>query len=366
MRRITLPALALFLLAALACAQPAAPAAPSAPADSARASAPAAAAAASPQAAPASPATSVPAAPVAMRIGLNSPTAYVTPAWVAKEQGFFAKYGIEAELLVMQSSSQLAPALISGEIPITLSAATGIVNSVLSGSDLVLLGGYANQLRFWLYARPEIANVRDLQGKQVAITRRGGAIHQATELALERNGLDPDRDVILIQVGSTNDSLTAMLSGAVAGGMLSPPGMFRADEQGLRMLVDTGDYQYPMILQGIATSRAWLARNEDVARRTLQALAEGLAFAHQHKERTKEIIGLYSKVDDPTLLEKTYTTLVPGFERTLYAPPEALTADLQTLAQEVPAARDARPEQFLDLRLVEELERSGFFQRLYQ
>jgi NitT/TauT family transport system substrate-binding protein len=301
-----------------------------------------------------------------MRFGLNSPTAYVTPAWVAKDEGFFTKYGIDAELVVMQGSSQLAPALMSGEIPIALSAATGIVNANLSGSDLMLLGGYANQLRFWFYARPENASVADLRGKQVAITRRGGGVHQATELALQRNGLDPDRDVTLIQGGSTNDSLTAMLAGGVAAGMLSPPSMFRADDQGLRLLVDTGDYQYPLILQGIAASKGWVARNEDLTRRTLQALAEGLAFAHRNPARTQEIIGQNAKVEDPTLLAKTYETLVPGFERTLYAPPEALVPDLESLALELPAARDARPEQFLDTRLVEELERSGFFERLYQ
>jgi sulfonate transport system substrate-binding protein len=362
MRRVALPVLALIVLATLACAAPAAPAAPGAPARDVAGSAPAAAAGA----AAAGSAATAPPAPVAMRFGLNSPTAYVTPAWVAKEEGFFAKYGIDPDLTVMQSSSQLAPALISGEIPLTLSAATGIVNSVLGGSDLVLLGGYANQLRFWLYARPEIGSVGDLRGQQVAITRRGGAVHQATELALRRNGLEPDRDVTLIQVGSTTDSLLAILAGAVAGGMLSPPGMFRADDQGLRLLVDTGDYHYPLILQGIAASRGWVAKNEDLTRRTLQALGEGLAFAHQHKERTKEIIGLYAKVEDPALLEKTYTVLVPGFERTLSAPPEALLPDLESLAQELPAARDARPEQFLDTRLVDELERGGFFARLYQ
>jgi len=359
MRRVASLLAALVVPLALACAQPAAPAA-------SRASTPSA-----PAPTPATPATAAssptaPPAPVAMRFGLNSPTAYVTPAWVAKEEGFFTKYGIDADLVVMQSSAQLAPALISGEIPITLSAATGIVNAALGGSDLVLLGGYANQLRFWFYARPEIDGVADLRDKQIAITRRGGGVHQATELALRRNGLDPDRDVTLIQVGSTNDSLTAMLSGAVAAGMLSPPGMFRADDQGLRLLLDTGDYHYPFILQGIATSRSWLAKNDDLARRTLQALAEGLAFAHQHKERTKEIIGQYTRVDDPALLEKTYTALVPGFERTLRAPPEALLPDLQSLAEEVPAAREARPEQFLDSRLVDELDRGGFFQRLYQ
>ena len=357
MKQVGLLLALLGTISTLACGPAAGPAAPSANRD------------APPQpvaAAPARPTAAGAPTPVAMKFGLNAPSAYVAPAWIAQDQGFFTKYGIDAELVVMQSSAQLAPALMSGEIPITLSAATGIVNAALAGSDLVLLGSYANQLRFWLYARPEIASVQDLRGKQVAITRRGGAVHVATELALERHGLDPDRDVTLIQVGSTTDSLMAMLAGAVAAGMLSPPGMFQADDEGLRLLVDTGDYRYPLILEGIAASRAWVARNEDLTRRTLQAIAEALAFAHQQKERTKEIIGKYTRVESPVLLERTYTTLVPGWDRTLHLPLEALRVELEALAPEVPAAREARPEQFVDQRFVEELDRGGFFQRLYQ
>jgi NitT/TauT family transport system substrate-binding protein len=356
MHRLLSCAVPLLLLVVLACSSPAAPAPAPAPASTAGAVAGGSGTAPAP----------VPPALVPMRVGLNTTGAQAAPSWIAKEQGFFEKHGIDAELVVMQSSAQLAPALISGEVPIALSAATGIVNSALSGSDLVLLGGYSNQLRFWFYARPEIASVHDLRGKQIAITRRGGALHVATALVLERHGLDPDRDVVLIQAGSTNDMFTGMLTGALSAGMFSPPVTFLAEEQGMRLLVDVGDYNYPLILQGIAASRGWIARNEDLTRRAIQGLAEGLAFAHRNKGRTIEILRKYTQTDDVALLEKTYDAVITRWERTLHAPPEAIRRELASLADEIPAARDARPDQFLDSRFVEELDRSGFFQRLYE
>ena len=321
--------------------------------------------AAAPGAGSASPAAALPPAPVAMRFGLNTTGPQAAPAWIAKDEGFFAKYGIDPELIGMQSSAQLAPALIAGELPIALSAAAGIVNSALAGSDLVLLGGYSNHLVFWFYSRPEFTSVQELRGKRIAVTRRGSATDLATDLVLARNGLDPERDVIRLQLGGSPEKLAALFSGAIDATLLATD-RFIADEQGMRMLVDVGDYNYPLVLQGIAASRGWIASNEDLTRRTLQALAEGVAFAHQQKERTKAIIAKYTATEDPRMLEQMYTLIVPRWERTLHVPPDALRNELAALADDVPAARDARPEQFLDTRFVDELDRAGFFQQLYQ
>jgi NitT/TauT family transport system substrate-binding protein len=351
-----LVALGLALLAGplLACGAGIAPAA-----GGTSASAPAPAAAAG-DASPAAPAL------VPMRFGLNTPTANITPAWVAKDEGYFAKYGIDAELVPIPGGERIVTALVSGEIPITALASTALLTASLGGADLVFLGSWANQLRYGLYARPEIASVRDLRGRQVATTGRGGINRRAMELALERTGLDPERDVTIIAVGQSTDSLTALLTGAVAATMLTPPGSFRAEDEGMRMLVDTSEYQYLTILSGIAASRGWVAQNEDLARRTLQALAEAIAFARQQKEATKAIIGKYSQMDDAALLERTYNAALPTWEPRLAAPPEALRGDLDALAVDLPAARDARPEQFIDNRFVAELEQSGFFERLYR
>jgi len=336
--------LALFGLCALACGAPAAPAPVAAPA----------AGSASPAAAPP--------APVAMRFGVNTTLVQATPAWVAKDEGFFTKYGIDAELVVVPSAAQLAPALISGEIPIAIGAATGFVSSALAGSDLVLIGGYANQLQFWLTAQPENASVADLRGKKIAITRRGSATHMATRLALQHYGLDADRDATLIQVGT--NTLESLLSGNVDAAMMGPPNTFVAEDQGMRTLVDVSEYHYPLIQQGIAASRAWVAKNEDLTRRTLQAFGEGIAFAQDQKARTLAIIRQHIQTNDEQLIERSYNVFVPRWDRTMYAPPEALRPDLEALADEVPAARDAQPEQFVDNRFVLELAQSGFFQQL--
>jgi NitT/TauT family transport system substrate-binding protein len=338
--------LALLCAFALACGSPGAPAPDGAPAAGSAGSA------------------AAPPAPVAMRFGVNTTGPQATPAWVAKDEGFFEKYGIDAELVVVASAAQLAPALISGEIPIAIGAATGFVSSALAGSDLVLLGGYANQLQLWLSSQPEITSVEELRGQKIAITRRGSATHMATRLVLQRHGLDVDRDVTLIQTGV--NSLEALLAGSVNAAMMGPPNTFVAEDQGMRTLVDVGEYNYPLIQQGIAASRAWVARNEDLTRRTLQAFGEGIAFAQDQKARTKAIIGKYTKTDDQQMVERAYNAFVPRWDRTMYAPPEALRPDLEALADELPAARDAQPEQFVDNRFVLELERSGFFQRLPQ
>jgi len=314
---------------------------------------------------PATSATPTPPPRVALKYGLNTTTIDVAPLWVAKEQGFFARRGIDVELATMPADLLVA-SLISGELSMSTLGGTPLLNATLGGADLAFYGSIENLLRFWLYARPEIASVADLRGKQVAITSRGGVVKRATELTLERNGLNAGDDVTLVATGNLNNSFTALLGGSVAAAMLAPPVTFRAQDEGMRLLVDTKDYQYPMLLGGIAASRAWVVRNEDVARRALQAIAEGVAFASQQKERTKEIIAQYTQNDDPQLLERSYVTQQAEWERTLAVPPEAVRLELESIGQENPAARGARPDQFYDNHLAEEVERDGFLQGLWQ
>ncbi|HEY7065194.1 MAG TPA: ABC transporter substrate-binding protein [Chloroflexota bacterium] len=359
-------ALALCLWPILAC-QPAA--APSAPAGGVAASAPAvpttapsgplptvAAAAAQPSATP---------APAALRFGLNTTTAEVTPAWIAKDTGIFTKYALDVELATL-SADLIVPALISGELAASHLGSTPLVNSVVGGSDLVYISSYGNYLRFWLYARPDVAELQDLRGKQVAITSRGGIIKTATELTLERAGMDPEADVTLIATGNLTNSVTSLVQGAVAAAMLGPPATFRAEDEGMRLLLNTADYKLPMMMSGVATTHKWVAANESVARRLIQALAEGVAFAHREKDRTKEIIAQHIQADDPALLERTYNALLPGWETDQHALPDAVRYDVEAAAKENPAARTLRPEQLVDNHLVDELDRAGFFRQVFQ
>jgi NitT/TauT family transport system substrate-binding protein len=302
--------------------------------------------------------------PLAFKFGLVTPTAGVAPVWVAKDEGLFAKYGLDPELVTM-TADLLTPAIIGGEVPIGNMAATAVVNAALGGADLAFFASYQNLLPFWFYARPEIGGYADLRGKPVGITGRGGITRRATEMALQRNGVDP-ADVDLVVTGGLANSTTSLLSGAVAAAVLSPPGSFEAEDAGMRTLATPADYGYTTIVAGLAASRGWVARNEDVMRRALQATAEGVALALRDKERAKRVIAKYIDSTDAALLERTYDANSATWEKTLVAPAAAIQNELDGVAADNPAARDAKPEQFLDNHLAEELERSGFVQRLYQ
>src|SRR5207248_4928746 len=130
-----------------------------------------------------------PSALVALRVGLNTPAAAVGPLWIAKEEGIFTRYGIDAELVQVPGAERIVAAMLSGEMPVAGIAAPAVINAVLGGADLVLLGSYTNEVRFQFFGRPDVASVRDLRGKQIGVTGRGGIIRRATELILTQNGL---------------------------------------------------------------------------------------------------------------------------------------------------------------------------------
>jgi NitT/TauT family transport system substrate-binding protein len=290
----------------------------------------------------------------------------VSNVWATKEQGIFDKYGLDVELVTLPAD-QIVAGIIGGEIPMSHLAGTPLVSGVLAGADLAFFGRVDDKLRFWVFARPEITSVRELRGKEIAITSRAGVVRRAAELTLERNGLNPEGDVTYVATGNLNNSLGALLSGNVAAALLAPPVSFRAQDEGMRLLVNTEDYGVRAVLSGIAASRAWVDRNEEVATRMLQALAEGLAFAVQNKERMKEIAAQYLQTSDMELMERSYNAQAAAWERgSLRVTPEAIRFDLETAALDNPAARDARPEQFYDNRLIDRLEQQGFFERLWQ
>ena len=303
---------------------------------------------------------------VSLKYGLNTPTISVANVWATKELGIFDKYGLDVELVTLPAD-QIVAALIGGELAMSHLAGTPLVSAVLGGADLEFVGSAADKLRFWLYARPEITTVRELRGKEIAITSRAGVVRRAAELILERNGMNPDGDATYVATGNLNNSLGALLSGNVAAALLAPPVSFRAQDEGMRMLVNLEDYDMQVILSGIAVTRAWRGRNEEVALRMLQALGEGTAFAVHNKERMIEIAAQYLQTNDMELMERSYDAQAPAWKRgTLRVQPEAIRYDLDTAAVDNPAAREARPEQFYDNRLVELLEQQGFFQRLWQ
>jgi NitT/TauT family transport system substrate-binding protein len=289
------------------------------------------------------------------------------PLWVTHDRGFFRKYGLDVQVILIESGSTTVQSLLSGEINFAHMAGAAVMQSNLRGADAVMIAGVVNTLIFQLYTDKGISRPDQLKGKAVGVTRFGSSTDFAMRYALERYGLEPGKDVTILQLGNVPAILSALEAGKLQGAMLSPPTTLRAKKAGFPVLADLQmlglEYQHT----GIATTRALIKSKPELIRDFMRAYVEGIHYAKTHRKETLDILTKYLRTDDREVLEETYDnivlTLVPEKP---YPTLKGIQIMLRELGVKDTAARTAKPEQFVDLAFVKELDGSGFVDRLYK
>ena len=171
-------------------------------------------------------------------IGYSSVTSVFLPFWIGKETGLYKKEGLDVQLVYIPSSTTMAQAMFAREVAISTANSSSVVSSGLQGGDLVLMGAVINTTAFYIIARPEIASVRDLRGKRVGVTRLGSSSDFAVREYLQKNKLQPGRDVTVIQSGGMPELAAALSSGAISAAPLSSPMSYVAEQRGNRVLAN--------------------------------------------------------------------------------------------------------------------------------
>ena len=287
------------------------------------------------------------------------------PIWIAKEQGLFERYGIDPDLTYIGGSTRIVEAIIAGEIRLAQVGGAAVVNASLGGADVVLIGSLVPVFVASLFSQPEITSVQELRGKSIAVTAIGTTTDFAGRTVLKRAGLEPLRDVAVIQSGGVPETFSALLSGGVQAGVMVPPVTLQARAAGLRELVDLAAEGIRFEQAPLATTRRFVQEAPDVVRGYLRAVVEGIALAKRDRPLAKRVLSQYTKNEDEAVLEETYRLFVEdAFQRVPYVTTEGLQTVLDLIDN--PLARQARPEQFIDHRFLQELEASGFVQRLYE
>jgi NitT/TauT family transport system substrate-binding protein len=280
--------------------------------------------------------------------------------WIAHDEGIYRKYGLDVEATLLQSSAQVAPAMAAGEIDVALTAGAGVVDIDLAGGDQVIIAAQTNIMNFLMHARPEIRRVEDLRDKRLAITRLGSGIHLASQMVLRQAGLESGRDVALVQAGTTDAALTAMISGAADAALMSAPTNILAEREGFPQLADLKDFRFPYSQSALAVTRGTLAERTDLVRDFLRAHVEALGVARRDAALAKRTLGKYMQVDDPEVLDRSYTQWKATLEEWAYPSLPAIQAVLDQRAPDNPAAKAADPRDYVDERLIRELDQSGF------
>jgi NitT/TauT family transport system substrate-binding protein len=150
-----------------------------------------------------------------LRVGGGSASAAQMSLWLAKEGGFYEKNGLNVEVISIPGSSLAIQAMLSGELPIIQAGGAGPIQAALSGSDAVILATIVKKFNWWIFGQANVARMEDLKGKIFGVTRFGTQSDLASRIALRKAGLDPDRDVTIVQTGGPSETVTAMATGRV-------------------------------------------------------------------------------------------------------------------------------------------------------
>ena len=299
-----------------------------------------------------------------IRIGGGSAGAPQMTMWFAKEAGFYEKHGLAIEAISIPGSSMAIQAMLSGEVPIIQLGGTASMQANLAGADTVIVATILKKFLFSIFSRPDITRISELKGKLFGATRFGTLSDFASRFALEKNGLNPERDITMVQTGGQPETVLALLTGKVQAAALSVPATMRARKANMRELLDMAKLEGTIHQNGVVTTRKYLKTNEDTVRRFLRAYIEGAALAKKDKAFATKVMSKYLATHDRELLDDAYERVTLHLEIPPYPSVEGVSVLLKTLEKAQPKAREAKPEDFIDSRLVRELDKSGFIDRL--
>jgi ABC-type nitrate/sulfonate/bicarbonate transport system substrate-binding protein len=304
----------------------------------------------------AQPAPAAPTAPLAaMRVGFANVAAAHAPLYVALESGAFARQGLDVELVNLGSSTASQAALVAGDVMVAGVGGSSTITAMLGGADLRIVAALFDTVPYQVLSTPEVAAIADLRGKTIGINRFGGAADFVIRYLLREAGVDPDREVVLLQVGAQAERVAALRNGAIQATLVDPPFQALADRESLRIIADTAELDLAYPLDVLVANREWLRTQRDQARRVLQAVVEGARLFKSDRELGMRTLQRWLKLDDGALLADTYAYFVRAMPDRLLPREEGLQLVIDEVAAQRPEARALRPTDLVDPSLAAEV-----------
>jgi ABC-type nitrate/sulfonate/bicarbonate transport system substrate-binding protein len=336
-----------------ACGGTAAPSAPAATSAAAEASA-----STSAQAAPATAGSPASASPktsgLTFSIAYGSPGGFTVPLWLADVNHAFSDVGVTAKVSYIESSAAVS-ALIAKDVDAILLSAAPVIQADLNGNaGLVFTASVLNRPVFALYAPKSIQTAADVKGKVVASDRPGTPTDFGTRLLLSKLGLKAS-DVQILPVGGSAQTVAALVSGQAQAAAISPPASFQAEDKGFHPVTDIYEVPYQGI--GVVMVKSRLDQLAAATGPFLKGLRRGVQLYGEQPEMAMKLLSQYSKETDETILKRTYDfyKTQAAFEPTLKPTVEGIQSMIDFLAESMPAAKTAKPDQFIDNRFLAQL-----------
>ena len=305
--------------------------------------------------------------PQTVRVAYPSESATSLPLFIMKEAKLFKKYGVDADLVFITSSSVIIPAMLAGEVHVAASGGPPGITATLQGGDIVQIAGIVNRMASSLVTLPEIKQAADLKGGKIGISRFGSIQHQYAQYILTKWGLD--KDITIVQVGGQIQVIAALKAKGIQGVILTEPNIKVAESLGFKVLVDLSKEGAAYPHQAIISTKTFIRNQPDAAKRFLKGYIDSLALIRRDKEFSMKVLGKYTRTSDRKVLDFTYDAYTESYyvdlkEGLPYPTLKGVQFILDQLAPTNPKAKSAKPEDFVYLEPLKEIGEAGFLKEV--
>jgi len=285
--------------------------------------------------------------------------------WVPYEAGIYKKYGLDVRIVYV-AGAQAITTLVAGDAQIVQGSGAAAALSRLSGSDATVIGTTINVIPMSLVTTPDIARPQDLKGKTFGVSRFGSLTDLGLRKAIGELGLDPNKDIKMIQTGGVPEILLFMQQGVIKGGLISSPTLEKAKELGYREFMNLSEVKFRYPGTALVTTDSFIRSRPQTLNRFLKATLEGIKYAKSNPDFTIRILGQYTRTADKKLLASAFKSYVLGYILDI---PTVTHAEMEAVVEDIsmrnPKAKGADPRRFYDPAPLEQLAKEGFIKELY-
>ncbi|HSF57349.1 MAG TPA: ABC transporter substrate-binding protein [Candidatus Binatia bacterium] len=286
--------------------------------------------------------------------------------YLAQDRGFYKKHGLDVDLLFIPSTTTSVSSLVAGDVQVANASGGGVANAVVAGADIVIVACYLNSLPYELVVNESVKSAEDLKGKNIGISRIGSASDVAARALIRGLGMEPDKQVPIMQVGGPAERAAAFRTGRIAG-FPSPPGIIHLTKgMPFKILISTADFQkrfdFPYICA--TTTKGYLSRQRETVKKVVMAHIEATHFFKTRKEESKKIVSKYSRITNEAYLEDAYGASAKLYDKVPLVTRAGTETQIKEATSRKPGAQ-LRIEDMVDDSIVRELEKSGFIDKVY-
>jgi len=302
-----------------------------------------------------------------LRYGVSPATTHL-PIWAAKEGGIFSKYGLDVEVILMRGGPLNTMAIVSGQMQLSSAGAESVVAARTEGADLVLLACPIDADPVYLIARPEIKNPAELRNKTSGVSRLGSTTHFYLWAALKQIGIDADKEIRILQLGTSSEVAVALETGRIAVAALTVRNAIRFLDKGWPLLVDLSKTNFVYPPSCVTSSRAFLREQPGTVERVLKAYVEAIHRLKKDRVFAERVYAKTYRETDPKIIKKTVEVYADLFKSVPYVPDQGIDVVVKQLAQRRPLPKGfvSGAEQFRDNGPLEKLVKEGWIDQLYR